>query len=421
MITKDFTVAIVGGGMCGLACAIALTRSGIKVDVFEAAPKFEAVGAGVGLGPNAIRALQGLGILDAVLTKADEPRPTQRGFIFIAGKGNHELVHKYALNDNDLGLGIYRPDYLDALLPLIDPRITHFNMRCISVSHATSGKHILQFEDGTTHQADLIIGADGVKSITRNFVTGDHKAKHLIFTNNVAYRGIIPVDKLKRAGVTINLTSRPLCWVGLDKHIITFPIRGNHMLNVVAFATHQNGEETAAKSGAWVEQSSNEALLKEYTGWGSQAITLLEHMENPSKWSIHALNPTLESYVRENVVLVGDAAHAMLPHLGAGVGQGFEDVYALWRLLSLPQTKLSNLGDVLRVYNKIRPPRANMVLRRSKRMGEIYERFGDEFYTVEDMQHHLPGMWEAVWHHDLEAEVEMAIKSMLNRGRMYKL
>lgn len=115
------------------------------------------------------------------------------------------------------GLISFRPDYLDALLPLIDPQITHFNKRCISVSHVTSGKHILRFEDGTTHQANLIIGADGIKSVTRNFVTDDHEAKNLIFTNNVAYRGLIPVDKLKRAGVTINLTSRPLCWVGIDK------------------------------------------------------------------------------------------------------------------------------------------------------------------------------------------------------------
>lgn len=123
-------------------------------------------------------------------------------------------------------------------------------------------------------------------------------------------------------------------------------------------------------------------------------------------------------------------AHGMLPHLGAGVGQGFEDVFALCSLLGHPLTTASNLQvgssplpvgttlnhfywkNVLDTYNNIRVPRANMVLQRSAEMGEIYEGYGAGGDTIEGIQRRLTGMWEPVWHHDLAGEVESAIKGL---------
>ena len=120
----------------------------------------------------------------------------------------------------------------------------------------------------------------------------------------------------------------------------------------------------------------------------------------------------------------------MLPHLGAGAGQGFEDVYALWRLLGHPTTTKSNLDVlyipnlvstpfqltkfqvVLKVYDTIRRPRANMVLERSIRQGVIYDSFGPDHYSAEDMGRYLQGTWEPVWLHDLEAEVNEAVESI---------
>ncbi|KAJ6546993.1 hypothetical protein B0H19DRAFT_1163405 [Mycena capillaripes] len=417
---KDFRVAIVGGGMCGLACAVGLARKGIQADIFEAAPKFDEVGAGVGLGPNALRALKGLGVLDAVLAKGDEAEQTARRMSFVSGPGAHEEVYDYnnssEFTEADNGIGIYRPAFLAAVLPLLpDASATHFNKRCTSISTTTSGAHCIQFSDGTTHEADLIIGADGIKSISRNAVVGTDK-KGLQFTNTVAYRGLVPMDILRQEGVKTALDKRVQCYVGIDKHIIAFPIRSGKIVNIVAFATDSSVPVGSVEvTGPWVEPVPQQELLAKFEGWGHDAMAMLNHLKKPSKWSIHALTP-LDTFVRGKIALVGDAAHAMTPHLGSGVGQGFEDVFLLCELLGHPSTNLFTLEDVLKAYDIVRQPRANMVLERSFRAGVIYESFGKPGYDVNDMEGHLAGIWEPIWRHDLDADVVSAIASLRDQG-----
>ncbi|KAF8899139.1 salicylate hydroxylase [Infundibulicybe gibba] len=409
---KDFKVGIVGGGMCGLACAVGLVQRGISVQVFEAAPRFEEVGAGVGLGPNAIRALDGLGVLGAILRRA-VPYDLGPSILFpqrtlalgyTGKKGCHTATK--ILNY------VYRPVFLEALMPLIDPSITHFDKRCTSISTTDSGSHVLHFADGTTYEADLVIGADGIKSVTRDFVSGNVPPP-LGFTGTVAYRGLVENEALERAGVKTDLTIKPICWVGKDKHMITFPIQGNRMINIVAFATNQQAQmKSTVISTPWVEPATHQELMDAYADWGDDTTIILSHLKNPGKWYIHGLHPPLESYVHQRVVLVGDAAHAMQPHLGAGVGQGFEDVFALCTLLGHPATTLSNLQVVLKIYNKVRPKRANMVLEWSIQMGKIYESFTGQATDAEDIVKRLSGMWEPVWHHDLTQEINNAIQQI---------
>ncbi|TFK41951.1 salicylate hydroxylase [Crucibulum laeve] len=405
---KDFNVAIVGGGVCGLTCAATLEKYGIDYAIFEAAPKFGEVGAGVGFGPNAVRVLKELDLLDRIAT---ENSPVERSFVFISGTGEHELVHKYARYPNSLGLGVYRPDFLDALAPLIDPSVTHFSKRCISVSPQVSGRHTLHFSDGTTYEADLVVGADGIKSVTRDAVVGLDQPKHLSYTNTVAYRGLVPIETLKAAGVKTDLVTTPLCWVGMGKHLITFPIQAAKTLNIVAFvADHALPLQPIEWPSAWVEVVPEEELVDQFEGWGNDAMTILRHMKQPSKWHIHAVNPTLPSFIRENIVLAGDAAHGMLPHLGAGAGQGLEDIFVLCRLLCHEQTNATTLQSVLKAYNSIRPQRANMVSEESSRMGGIYDNFGESGYDIQAMQNQLRGMWEPVWQHDIVMEVDAALE-----------
>lgn len=112
-----------------------------------------------------------------------------------------------------------RPTFLECLMPLIDSSVVHFNKRCVDITTA-NGQRVLHFADGTTHTTDLVIGADGIKSVVRQFVAGD---THLRFTGTVAYRGLIPTEDLKRAGVRTEMSVKPICWVGIDKvHISSF-------------------------------------------------------------------------------------------------------------------------------------------------------------------------------------------------------
>ncbi|TFY80957.1 hypothetical protein EWM64_g3057 [Hericium alpestre] len=286
-LQKDLRVAIVGGGICGLVCAIGLVRAGLQ----------------------------------------------------------------YPAREDDLGLGIHRASFLDALVKFIDPRVTptHFNKRCtdISVSGAERSPIVLHFSDGTTHETDFVIGADGIKSSVRDFVVHGSSTPYVpTFTNTVAYRGLVSIEELMRAGVKSQLTPTPICWMGDSRHIITFPIRKQQTLNVVAFVTDFSlpmGHLSLPLEEPWVVPASKDELLSQFSDWGDDARMVLQFIENPTKWSLHGLYPPLPSFVTGRVALIGDAAHAMLPHLGAGAGQGIEDSYVITRLLAHPQANATNL------------------------------------------------------------------------------
>ncbi|KAF9502277.1 FAD/NAD(P)-binding domain-containing protein [Pleurotus eryngii] len=447
MASKDFTVAIVGGGMCGLVCAYTLKKAGIAVEVFEAAPEFGEVGAGVGLGPNAVRALDRLGVLSAVLTRSEHSSPVLRPFLFVSGYDAQEAIYdQYSVGDDDRGLPIHRAAFLDAIIGISDMKIAHLNKRCVAIQHthalatASNLSSTLFFSDGTSHRAHLVIGADGIKSTVRKYVvdpladdaehnTNSKNKTNLAFSGSLAYRGLLPNSTVVAAGVKIDLTVQPVCFCGIDRHIITFPIQAGRIINVVAFSSITRGDSAAGSLDElphpWVQPVAKQELAETFQtrGWGadSDAIKLLNCMERPSRWSIHTVDPPLSSYVdpERGIALIGDAAHGMLPHLGAGVGQGFEDVVVLTELLSHPETNLSNLEHVLGAYDSARRSRGNTVLEASARMGRITERYGKSGYSNEEMRTQLAGIWGPVWHHDLSEDVNKAVE-MLREKRVFK-
>jgi salicylate hydroxylase len=195
---------------------------------------------------------------------------------------------------------------------------------------------------------------------------------------------------------------------------------------VGAFACNRTigwGERPLPPGQPWVTQHSAEELLTLYSEFGPDAKILLSCLPRPSAWSIHAVSPFLESFVRGRVALVGDAAHAMLPHLGAGAGQGIEDVFALAKLLSNPQTRRDNVEQVLRAYDAIRRPHAQIVSEKSNLAGDIYEGYGPSGFTKEGLAVDLRDLWlnhwEKIWKHDLSADVEAAV-SQLVQDRVFQ-
>ena len=125
--------------------------------------------------------------------------------------GTHNLSEPFYYT-NITPINDARPAFLDALLPLLDSGVTKFNKRCVSLGLSPSGRQVIHFKDHTTYEADLVIGADGIKSIIRNSVVSDG---HLVFSDTYAYRGLIPIDTLKSAGLKADVQSSPHCWVGL--------------------------------------------------------------------------------------------------------------------------------------------------------------------------------------------------------------
>lgn len=130
--------------------------------------------------------------------------------------GTDSDFHQYSKHSGQHGLGIYRPAFLEALLPLLNPHCLHLDKKCNLVTPQESGAYKLDFEDGTTHETDLVIGADGIKSTIRSSVVAN-TSSNMVFTNTVAYRGLVPHEVLLKAGVTTIINRMPICWMGQDK------------------------------------------------------------------------------------------------------------------------------------------------------------------------------------------------------------
>ncbi|KAH9858349.1 FAD/NAD-P-binding domain-containing protein [Lenzites betulinus] len=410
-------VAIVGGGVCGLACAIALQRAGVTVDLFEATAAFTEVGAGIGIGPNAIKVLKDIGVLDEVLKKTNPNELRPKGFKFISGLDGHELVYEYPILPEDASISMHRAAFLAALVRVVDPRTTHFNKRCTSISaaHNNPERVVVHFADGTTHEADVVLGADGIRSNTRDFVVGE-VGKGVAFSGTYMYRALVPRAALEAAGFKTDVKSTPVCFMGPSKHIIVVPIKNGELINIAAAVARYDvpiGSHDLPEGTRWVEDVPRTELEKEYAGWGPDVATLLRCMpEKTSRWAIHVVHPPLASYAKGRVALLGDAAHAMLPHLGAGASQGLEDAYVLAQLLSNPETSSSNVEAVLQAYSAIRQPRAQSVWDASYHAGwSTYHHQGPHGSSKEALQEELKDLWKPIWQYNLDAEVDSALDS----------
>ncbi|EPT01591.1 FAD/NAD-binding domain-containing protein [Fomitopsis schrenkii] len=419
---EPLKVALVGAGVVGLTCALALRQKGVSVQLFEAAPQFKEIGAGIGVGPNAARILQHLGVLDEVIAQCKEPSLNLGEFRFLSAEGEHEVLYDYPVSPNGAGngLGAYRPAYLDALVKHLPPGIAQFNKRCVRIeaSQSNTERSVLHFSDGTSDVADIVIGADGIKSTIRSAVT-DNPDKLPVFSNTRCFRGLIPMEEARAAGWTEEFNDRPICFVSKNRHLIVFGVNGYTTINVVAFyADHIKpiGSESLPPTEPWVQSVPQEEMFKVFEGCGPQVMALLKCIKTPSKWSIHVVQPHLQSFVKGRVAVIGDAAHGMLPHLGSGAGQGVEDGYVIAQLLGHPQTTRDNVEAVLKVFDRHVRPRARMVWEGSYKAGRAYDGWGEHGLNVDGLAKDIGTQWDPVWFHDINDDIRAAIDELKAEG-----
>ncbi|EIW83983.1 FAD/NAD(P)-binding domain-containing protein [Coniophora puteana RWD-64-598 SS2] len=417
--SKDLRIAIVGGGIVGVACAVRLQRAGLKVDLFESASKFGEVGAGVGFGPNAIRALKGLGVYDAMMARTGEEL-NMEPFQYISEQEGHELVYDQPIGsgDVDVGMTIHRAVFLDAVVGLLDAERTHFSKRLDRITQSEELGHTvstLHFQDGTTFEADVVIGADGIRSATRVAVA-EHSTR-ATWSNTVAYRGLIPSEHIREVNLKTDLfRGKPTNILGDNRHLIIFPVSNNEIVNVVIFCTDRSKPAGSVDVPVqdWTIPVEKQEIFDAFKGCGSDVHKIISLLKDPRRWAIHLLDPTLSSFVRDNIALVGDAAHGMCPHLGSGAGQGFEDALVICELLLDPRTNVSNVQDVFKAYDEIRRPRANKVLKASTAAGDLYETWRD--VPIDELKTRLHDMWGWIWYHDLQGDILSTERSLEERG-----
>jgi salicylate hydroxylase len=308
----NLRVAIIGGGIGGLATAIALRRIGAQVRVYEQARELGDVGAGVALHRNSQRVLERLGLREDVGRRS----ALLSEFHFFTPDGT--VVSRESFDPEARQLGLHRADLVALLAAALPTGVVHTGHRCVQFSQHDASASV-SFDNGVSASADVVVAADGIHSGLQRYVV---EPADLVFSGTVAYRGLIP------AAVLPGWPKGLVTWGGDGKHLVAYPVRAGQLINYVGFvpAAEQMRESCSAPGDPAV-------LAAAFADWHPQARRLLSHVETTFKWSLYDREP-LPRWTNGRLTLLGDAAHPMLPHMGQGVNQAIEDAMALAVLLS---------------------------------------------------------------------------------------
>jgi salicylate hydroxylase len=351
---------VVGGGLGGMAAAVALTQAGIDVQVHEQAQQLTEVGAGVSLAPNGLRMLERLGLGEAV--ERAGVRYMSNQLLFSDGRpAKHEPGH---FSQPGTNVGIHRADLLALLAAELPAGTVRTGHRCTGFGQdadvATVG-----FADGTTATADVVIGADGIHSVLQGFVVAPAKPA---FSGVVAYRGLVPRIVGYRADAI-------QMWMGDSKHFLVFPVRAGQLLNYVGFVQ----SDTSVRE-SWSASGDPAALAAHFAGWDPVIGQVIAAISRPGgsgfQWGMYDRAP-LPRWSSGRLTLLGDAAHPMLPHLGQGVNQALEDAVVLATLLGAC-TSSKDVPRALASYERLRQDRTARVQLGSRRQGAGYDSSGSQ-------------------------------------------
>ena len=358
MSIRPLRIAVIGGGIGGLAAAHALLRQGIEVTVHEQASKLGEIGAGVQLAPNGFRLLARYGLGDAIGNAAVRFEP---GSQYRRKDGSGVAPSVIADSSGKDGVfGMHRADLLGILADGLPSGVIQTGQRGVTFEQDERSGTV-GFENGDSVEADVILGADGIHSVLRAHVV---KPSTPVHSGMVAYRGLIPAAQLPDWSRTTWQM-----WMGDGKHFLVFPVRRGTLLNYVGFVP--SGEETQE---SWSAPGDPDRLRGEFAGWDPQVVELLSKVDSTFWWGLYDREP-ISRWTEGRLTLLGDAAHPMLPHLGQGANQSIEDGAALAVLLG--KAGPDDTATALTVYETLRKERAASVQTGSRANGRRYDSTAD--------------------------------------------
>jgi salicylate hydroxylase len=343
---KEVSVAVIGGGIGGLAAALSLLRAGVDVHVYEQARALSEVGAGVQVSPNASCILHRLGLAEALAKMGVKPLAWhQRRW-----DDGRTLLRTPLAEAMEAAFGfphyqMHRADVLDTLARALPAERLHVGQRFTAlVDH---GDHVeVEFENGTRIRVEALVGADGIHSTVRRALFGPDNPH---FTGCVAYRGLVPADRLVHLGIEVTAQ----VWMGPGKHFVHYFVQNRRLVNFVAVI-----EQDTWTRESWIDPGEVADALGAFEGWHPQVRGILQAVDKIFLWALFERKP-MARWSAGRVTLLGDACHAMLPFMAQGAAQAIEDGATLAACLS--QVGAREVPEALRRYETLRLPRASRI------------------------------------------------------------
>lgn len=346
-------VIVIGAGIGGIAATAGLRKLGVEVAVYERASDLGEVGAGVQIGPNGVKVLRALGLDPGLEGLAFEP--TEIVSVDWQSASQRFRQPLKAIATKQFGapyITAHRADLHRLLRAKVPDSVITLNAHCTGVSSSDRGA-VATFADGSEVEADLIVGADGIRSVVRECLFGAAPAR---FTEQIGWRAILPIELVPtRVGpdksVRIERTEY-VGWIGPVGHVICYPIRGGNLYNMfVGRVSSEWAEES------WTAPSNKEEMLTAFAGWNEALLGMLGNVEHVFKWGIYDRDP-LTQWTRGRVTLLGDAAHPMMPTLAQGASITLEDAYTFARNVA---RYANDPAAALKAYESERIDRARRV------------------------------------------------------------
>jgi salicylate hydroxylase len=316
-MSRNPPIVIIGAGIGGLTLALLLRRRGIVAEVLEKSTELREVGAAVGLAANATRVLQHLGLGDPLAKVAAEPTR----LIHRDGHDGHRIAAAcdsqwYRDMFGAPFFGLHRADLQRLLADALGPEHLHLDCQVETLEERDARMRV-RCSSGAIFEADVVVGADGVHSLVRDWVTGGDEP---VYSGTSAFRGLAPVERLPRLPDPGALQF----WMGPGAHLLHYPISDGSVINFLAVI--DTPKQWAAP--AWMEDAEPGAHLEAFAGWHPAVTEMIGAVPQSPRWGLFARRP-LAGWSRGRAVLLGDAAHAMLPHQGQGANQTIEDAVIL--------------------------------------------------------------------------------------------
>jgi salicylate hydroxylase len=350
-------VLVVGGGIGGITCMLALRQRRVTAELFEQAAAFAQVGAGIQVSSNATRILLKLGL--GSLLKNVATCPEARDYrAWDTGERVYytPLGRQAEANFGSPYYAAHRAELLDVLLSGLGDHGVRLGSRVERVDQDDRGVTVT-LADGTTSEGDVLVGADGIHSTVRAQLFGKEMPR---YTGNVAWRGLVPAERIAH----LNLGSVVGVWMGPNRSVVQYYVSAGRTFNWIGIS---RSPQPARES--WLAEGRIEDALAEYEGWHTTIRTIFAATPKVLKQALYDREP-LKDWQLGRIVLLGDAAHPMLPFYAQGGAQSIEDAYVLANCIAEGQnTPLAALGR----FVKMRLPRTAWMQGLARHEEKLYQ------------------------------------------------